>query len=255
MTVLSRPPVDNNNVDDDSNGDTTVVDVQMMIQSPVLKHVYPLMIEYVQTYGHPNIPLKTPGGRQCVTLRRLYTQQKLMDSDVRILDALNFTWHSFEDTYTNNKDRFDEFVQRLQNYGSDLSPPKKYAPDPELGAWVTGIRRLYTVPGAVDPRHVQVLTDMGFSFSSPRKCGSSFMKTYRTIVQQQQQEEDSTTSSRKWHENPEVIAFIRAQQQRAKELSPTRQHYMEQLLGPDWQHWKPTTTTTHNQENPPELSS
>jgi hypothetical protein len=252
MMVRSHNPV----VDDDGNDRDDDV-VIMKIQSPVLQRVYPLLIEYVQTYGHPNIPLKTPGGRQCVTLRRLYTQQTLNDSDVSILDALNFTWHSYEDTYVNNPDRFEEFVQRLRDYGSDLSPPKKYAPDPELGAWVTGIRRLYTsTPGAVDPRHVRILTDMGFAWTSPRKCASSFMKTYRTIVQQQKQEQqqeqrDGTMNSTrmKWQEDPDTVAFIRAQQQRAKELSPTRQHYMEQLLGSDWQHWKPANTNTHHSKS------
>ena len=217
-----------------TSGDEGVVD---NIQSPVLKQVYPLMLDYVDRYGHPNIPLKTEGGRQCVVLRRLHTQQKLSDGDVELLDSLHFTWHSLEDVYEANKDRFDEFLNKLQSYAQendgDLSPPKKYAADPELGAWVTGIRRLKMVD-AVDPSHVDALDALGFLWVSPRSCGSKFMQQYRGIQERISKGEGNGVWS-----DPTIVKWVYAQQQ--ADLSGTRKHYMAQLLGPDWQSWKAET--------------
>jgi hypothetical protein len=62
--------------------------------------------------------------------------------------------------YREQTDRFDDFVQRLISYAAqhdgDVSPPKKYPADPELGAWVTAVRRLHTT-GQVKAAHVTTL--------------------------------------------------------------------------------------------------
>lgn len=193
-----------------------------------------------------NIPLGSTEGRQCVTLRRLRTQQKLVDSEIAVLDSLNFTWHSLEDVYQQQKEDFDDFLERLRLYAAqhegDVSPPKKYPADPELGAWVTALRRLYPT-GQVDPAHVAKLDRLGFSWTSPRQCGSTFMQQYRTIRERllaatNQNEESSSDSAAAAaadvFKDPSVTAWIRAQQQQASSLSETRKHYMVQLLGPDW---------------------
>ena len=208
------------------------------IKSPVLQQVYPLMLDYVDRYGHPNIPLKIEGGRQCVVLRRLHTQQKLADSDVELLDSLHFTWHSLEDVYEANKERFDEFLNKLKAYAEEnegvLSPPKKYPADPELGAWVTGIRRL-KMADAVDPSHVKALDKLGFLWVSPRSCGSKFMLQYRDIQKRLSKIEEADAV---WSD-PAIVKWVYAQQQ--ADLSGTRKHYMSQLLGPDWKEWKAET--------------
>ena len=222
------------------------------IVSPVLQQCYNDMLDYNTTYGHPNIPL--PAGRPLVTLRRLYSQNKLAASDIELLNDLKFTWNSLEDVYTENVDRFDDFLQRLLRYADahngDPSPPKKYPPDPELGAWVTGIRRLRTVPDAVDPAHVRALDAMGFAWTSPRQqqCGSQFMVRYRDIQQRcfacvdDENGNNQDASLEVWRD-PAVVAWIRAQQRKATELSSTRQHYMAQLLptdpGESWLEWEP----------------
>jgi len=223
------------------------------IVSPVLQNCYADILAYHEKFGHPNIPL--PAGRPLVTLRRLKSQDKLVESDIALLDALNFTWHSLEDVYIENTDRFDEFLQRLLDYADNhegnLSPPKKYDRDPELGAWVTAVRRLY-VDGLVAPEHVQQLDNVGFEWVSPRKCGSQFMVRYRQVLEQAQADSDAV-----FHD-PAVIAWIRAQQQKAMELSSTRQHYMAQLLqldtsnsandNSDWISWAPSKNDEINKE-------
>jgi len=210
------------------------------IVSPVLQQVYPHMLAYRQQYGHVNIPL--PQGRPLVTLRRLRTQNKLADSDIALLDALNFTWHSLEDVYAQNRDRFEEFVARLQQYtlenNGDVSPPKKYPADPELGAWVTGVRRLY-VTGEVDPEHVAALNQLNFQWTSPRQCGSQFMLKYREIQERLLAADDDDQQQDEIWRDPTVVHWIKAVQKQHEALSTTRQHYLAQLLGDDWRTWTP----------------
>jgi Helicase associated domain len=211
------------------------------IQSPVLQQLYPALLQHANQFGHPNIPLGTAEGRQCLALRRLRTQEKLEESDIALLDQLGFTWHSLEDVYQRQKDSFDEFVVRLKEYADshdgDVSPPKKYVPDPELGAWVTALRRvrMASPENGVDAEHIKVLDELGFSWTSPRNCGSKFMMQYRAIRDRLKSggEEEAVVFS-----DPSVRKWIQAQQQQHTQLSETRKTYMVQLLGRDWVTWK-----------------
>jgi Helicase associated domain len=222
--------------DSSSSNSASVLDG---IVSPVLKQVYPALLQHVQEYGHPNIPLGSVAGKQCKALRRLHTQQKLVESDVALLDELGFYWHSLEDVYELQKDEFDDLLARLADYGSanhgNVSPPKKYAADPELGAWVTALRRLHTVPGAIDANHVSRLNDLHFEWISPRQCGSKFMQMYRTIQERLAQSNDN---DRVVWEDPAVYNWVYAQQEQVHSLSETRKHYLAQLIGPDWTEWE-----------------
>jgi Helicase associated domain len=218
------------------------------IVSPVLEQVYPALLQHVKDYGHPNIPLGSSEGRQCATLRRLRTQEKLVASDVALLDGLQFYWHSLEDVYQAQKDDFDDLLQRLQVYAAandgDVSPPKKYAADPELGAWVTALRRLY--PSEVDASHIERLDAIGFQWTSPRQCGSKFMQMYRQIQERLVALESTTTGevlpvepNHPVWDDPAVIGWVQAQQEQVAQLSETRKHYLAQLVpGPNWLEWK-----------------
>lgn len=205
------------------------------IVSPVLHNVYPELQSYLKQYGHPNIPLGNSAGRNCATLRRLRIQGKLDESDIALLDDMGFTWHSLEDVYEKQKDQFDDLLKRLQEYGGDLSPPKKYQPDPELGAWVTALRRLYRV-GEVDESHVEKLDALGFAWVSPRQCGSKFMIQYRATLERLETESKETVLG-----DPEVQKWIQAQQKQYHALSETRKQYMRELVGvKDWKSWSPS---------------
>jgi hypothetical protein len=226
--------VDNDNSNDSFKDSTHTTHLTDHIVSPVLRQVYPAILKHYQTFGHPNIPLGTSEGRQCATLRRLRNQEKLCENDIKQLDDLGFTWHSLEDVYEKQKEHFDDFIQRLQFYAAthnnDLSPPKKYPDDPELGAWVTALRRLRMVENAIDPEHIQVLNAMGFSWVSPRNCGSKFMLKYRQVRERLQEEGTAVWA------DPTVQKWVYAQQQ--ADLSQTRRHYMAHILGQDWMEWK-----------------
>jgi hypothetical protein len=230
-----------------SNLSSIKSNVEETIMSPVLRLVYPDMLLYIEQYGHPNIPLDCEAGRQCATLRRLRDQDKLVESDLALLDSMKFMWHSLEDVYTKQKEYFGDFIQRLQKYqienDGDISPPKKYKNDPELGAWVTAVRRLYTV-NEVDDAHVSILNELDFQWNSPRKCGSKFMQQYRTIQERMELISSLSSSSsdngvdeqqrkrQKILNEPDIKAWIQAQQM--ANLSETRKHYMSQLVGDDW---------------------
>lgn len=203
-----------------------------IIVSPVLQQVYPKMLAHVEEFGNPNIPLGSSEGRQCETLRRLRIQNKLTDDEVQLVSDLGFIWHDLEDVYkvVDFDDLFHRLLQYRNDHDGDVSPPKKYAPDPELGAWVTGIRRLG--PGGVDAAHRDQLDSLGFQWVSQRKCGSSFMKQYRLIAKQI---ESGNNEEDVWADQANQN-WLRAQQLALarNDLSETRQHYLEQLLGPEW---------------------
>lgn len=209
-----------------------MMDNSLVITSPVLQQVYPALLEWKQTYGHPNIPLGSKEGRQCQTLRRLHIQNKLLADEVTWLKQFGFIFTSLEDVY--RQADFDEMFQRLMNYeqehpDNNFQIPKKCPSDPELGAWVTGIRRLG--PEEVDPLHSSKLTQVNFAWLSTRKCGSKFMDQYRKfIVQVEEQGRETVLSESK------TVAWIKAQQEALKRgtLSQTRVHYMGDLFGEDW---------------------
>ena len=212
----------------EASKDAAALGKDISISSPVLKQVYPAMLKHIENHGNPNIPLGSSEGRMCQTLRRLRTQEKLPESDVAILDDLGFVWHSLEDVYKNAD--FDELYQRLLEYGGDYSPPKKYPDDPELGAWVTGIRRVGEAN--VETDHRIRLNEIGFQWISPRKCGSAFMQQYRDLCSQLESAEEPSDVLGQ----PVIKEWIRAQQQAVARgtLSETRKHYLEEILGEDW---------------------
>jgi hypothetical protein len=190
-------------------------------------------LDYKQTYGHPNIPLGSKEGRQCQTLRRLHIQTKLTPEEVAWLDALGFTFHSLEDVYKDVD--FDVLFDRMMAYeashpDSCFQIPKKCPEDPELGAWVTGIRRLGQ-DGDINPEHQRRLDAVGFAWKSTRVCGSKFMNRYRELIQQVDDVGLETVLA-----DPTTIPWAKAQQEVLKRggLSQTRVHYMEILFGDDW---------------------
>jgi hypothetical protein len=204
----------------------------LVITSPVLKQVYPSLLEWKQTYGHPNIPLGTKEGRQCQTLRRLHLQDKLKAEEVTSLKQLGFIFTSLEDLY--READFNDMWQRLMAYEQDhphnhFQIAKKCPSDPELGAWVTGIRRLG--PDGVDPGHAQTLNDAGFAWISTRKCGSRFMDQYRQYIDQVSRHGRDAVRSQS-----QTVTWIKAQQEACKRgtLSQTRVHYLRDLFGDDW---------------------
>ena len=204
----------------------------LSFKSPVLQQVYPALLKHKEVYGNPNIPLGTSEGRKCQTLRRLHIQNKLTVEEVEWLDSVGFVFHSLEDVYKYAD--FDDLFERLVQYdaanpGSNFQVPKKYPEDPELGAWVTGIRRVGK--DGVNPEHQQRLDEVGFAWKSNRKCGSKFMLRYREFVQEVEEQGLDPVLA-----NPDTVKWIRAQQEALKRgsLSQTRAHYMGNLFGESW---------------------
>lgn len=237
--VVMRAAKDIVEINDDDASLSVVASGQYEPDALLFRQVYPAMIQYRNQYGHPNIPLGSKEGRTCETLRRMQIQNKLTRKDYQALNQLGFRWHSLEDVYRTSD--FDQLFARLLLYGQehdrDLSPPKKYDPDPELGAWVTGIRRV----GRDDvlPHHRQQLDEIQFEWISKRKCGSNFMTQYRAIQQTILDNNNNNNHQSHplfWLEQPQNRRWVHAQQLAFQKgnLSETRVHYMEQLLGSHW---------------------
>jgi len=202
-----------------------------VISSPVLAAVYPKLLEWKSIYGNPNIPLKTSGGRQCKTLRRLHIENKLTDEEISLLNDIGFQFNSLEDVY--READFTEMIKRLiayeKEYSNRYQVPKKLPSDPELGAWVTGLRRLG--PDEVLPEHAQQLNGIQFTWVSSRQCGSKFMTKYRELTERVEKEGQDAVLA-----DADVQKWIKAQQMARERgtLSDTRFHYMENLVGHDW---------------------
>jgi hypothetical protein len=207
------------------------------IVSPVLALVYPALIAHNEKYGNPNIPLGSTDGKRCATLRRLHFQNKLSEDESNLLTVLGFRFHSFEDVYYEND--FDEMLGKLLDYHEEFQTyqiPKKYEPDPELGAWVTMLRRLNKTED-VPKIQIQKLDAVGFEWISTRKCGSSFMSNYRDTLSYFSKVVEAGGDVRELlHEDNAMIKWIDAQRLAAENgnLSEHRMKYMDEIPGIDW---------------------
>eukprot|EP00551_Chaetoceros_affinis_P016465 CAMPEP_0203691600 /NCGR_PEP_ID=MMETSP0091-20130426/3887_1 /ASSEMBLY_ACC=CAM_ASM_001089 /TAXON_ID=426623 /ORGANISM="Chaetoceros affinis, Strain CCMP159" /LENGTH=312 /DNA_ID=CAMNT_0050562161 /DNA_START=1 /DNA_END=939 /DNA_ORIENTATION=+ len=217
------------------------------VQSIVLKQVYPAMVKHTKEYGNPNIPLGNNDGKKCKTLRRLAFQKKLTDEEMALLEGMNFRFNSLEEVY--DEADFDECLERLlkyeEEYKTNYQIPKKYKPDPELGAWVTMIRRIGRDNIPRDRR--EKLDAINFAWISTRKCGSSFMSNFRLIKEKLDkcclvcQDQDTTQNTdedcvKEVLNDVDVKKWIRAQADAAKNgnLSDARIDFMDQLPGISW---------------------
>lgn len=217
------------------------------ICSPVFKQVYPSLLRHMEQYGNPNIPLGTVEGRLCKTLRRLAFEQKLNDQEIQWLTEMNFRFRSFEEVY--EEADFDTCLTRLVQYEQEhqngFQIPKKYPQDPELGAWVTMIRRIGRDNVPQDRR--EKLDNVGFAWVSSRKCGSAFMKNFRPIKNKLEACCRIHPDSGEWEvvnedgiqavlQDESIVKWLKAQRDAAANgnLVQARCDYLDQLPGIDW---------------------
>lgn len=213
------------------------IEIPPLVESPVLALVYPALIAHKEKYGNPNIPLGSTDGKRCKTLRRLHFQNKLSDQEAEHLSLLGFRFHSFEDVYYECE--FDEMFGKLLAYHNEFQTfqiPKKYEPDPELGGWVTMLRRL-NEKNELPQVEIDQLDEVGFAWISTRKCGSSFMAEYRDALSSLSKAVESSADVRELlQEESNTRKWIEAQR-RAHEngkLPASRVQYMDDLPGIDW---------------------
>jgi len=124
------------NSDDNADGESkSIAATPSFIQTPLLVLLYPSLVSHKKEFGNPNIPLGSPDGKRCATVRRLHFQGKLSDEEVDHLQEMGFRFNSFEDVYYEND--FEEMLGTLMHYFKKTKTfqiPKKYELDPELGA-------------------------------------------------------------------------------------------------------------------------
>mmetsp|Transcript_5644 Transcript_5644/g.7387 ORF Transcript_5644/g.7387 Transcript_5644/m.7387 type:complete len:158 (-) Transcript_5644:339-812(-) len=150
-------------------------------------------------------------------------------------------------------------VEYEAEFQTNYQIPKKYKPNPELGAWVTGIRRLYNNPSKyasttntdtdtkkqLDPTHIDKLNSIGFAWQSTRKCKSPFMTQYRDLKARCSSSPEEGGDGESIHtimkQEPTILKWIQTQQDvyHKGNLSETRTLYLSQLL--DNEEWMTTT--------------
>lgn len=219
------------------NDEDKTINIPSFVVSPVLAQVYPALISHKDKFGNPNIPLGSTDGKRCKTLRRLHFQNKLTEEEATHLADMGFLFHSFEDVYYECD--FDEMLGKLIDYHEEFDTyqiPKKYEPDPELGAWVTMLRRLH-VTNELPKTQVDKMDAAGFAWVSSRKCGSVFMKRYREVLAYLTKVvEAGGDVSELLHEDNDVMKWIDAQRivHENGKLPESRIQYMDDLPGIDW---------------------
>ena len=215
------------------------VQIPPFVTSPVLEQVYPALIAHKDKYGNVNIPLGSADGKRCKTLRRLHFQNKLTEEEAEHLTDLGFRFHSFEDVYYECD--FDEMLHKLLEYQKEFHTfqiPKKYVSDPELGAWVTMLRRLKKTDSLPEDQ-VSKLDAVEFEWISTRKCGSSFMKKYREVLGKLTEAADvggDAAAAELLSSDADIKKWVDAQRQvhANGKLSESRVQYMADLPGVDW---------------------
>eukprot|EP00571_Detonula_confervacea_P006197 CAMPEP_0172318818 /NCGR_PEP_ID=MMETSP1058-20130122/35880_1 /TAXON_ID=83371 /ORGANISM="Detonula confervacea, Strain CCMP 353" /LENGTH=271 /DNA_ID=CAMNT_0013033723 /DNA_START=47 /DNA_END=859 /DNA_ORIENTATION=+ len=219
-----------------SDGDKTI-EIPSFVVSPVLTQVYPALIAHKAEYGNPNIPLGSTDGKRCKTLRRLHFQHKLTEEEASLLTEMGFAFHAFEDAYYECD--FEEMMGKLLDYHEEFQTyqiPKKYKPDPELGAWVTMLRRLYRTDD-VPKIQIDKLDAVGFEWLSTRKCGGSFMSKYREVLSYLSNiVEAGGDVSELLRDDHDVMKWVDAQRLAYENgnLSDSRVEYLDELPGIDW---------------------
>jgi len=197
-----------------SEENESTIAIPSMIVSPVLAQVYPALIAHNEKHGNPNIPLGCTDGKRCKTLRRLHFQNMLTEDETNLLSEMGFRFHSFEDVYYECD--FDEMLFKLSLYHKEFQTyqiPKKYEPDPELGAWVTMLRRLRQ-KNELPRMQIDKLDAVGFEWNSTRKCGSSFMKRYREVLSYLSQVVEAGGEVKELvYEDTEIMKWVDAQRQ------------------------------------------
>jgi len=202
---------------------STRLDDDISTKQPLLKTLYPKLLAYKERYGTPNIPIETgEDGRQCQQLRRLHVQQKLQPSEVELLENLGFIFQlSLEDLYWDAD--FDIMFRRLQQQ----QQPNSDEDDPELEAWVAGLRLLG--PDKVRPEHALQLVYVGFQWKTKNKpC--NFMKKFRET------KENVDLYGKAFLLQPEIQDWISKQRlNRSKyKMSDAKYQHMVELVGEDW---------------------
>jgi len=236
--------VSGDKTDVDDKGNST--NIPPCIKSPVLISLYPALVAHKAEYGNPNIPLGNADGRRCKTLRRLAFQNDLTDDEMNLLTEIGFRFNSLEDVY--EEADFDQCLQRLLEYEEENKTnyqiPKKYKPDPELGAWVTMIRRIGR--DKIEPSRREKLDKIQFAWVSTRKCGSNFMKNFRPLKENLenccQLNEDGVWDIVDQEGLDEVLSgegvmkWVKSQKAAAENglLSEARCEYLDQLPGLNW---------------------
>lgn len=203
------------------------------VSSPVLRNVYPALIDNIREYGHCDIPLGNNDGKNCKTLRRLHFSKKLAKEDSDLLKSLGFRFASFDDIIAEADfdDCFGRLIEHERQHKTGYQIPKKCKEDPELGAWVTGLRRLG--PDGVAAEHREQLDSVGFAWISSRKCGSSFMKNFRPVRDALLGDDGGLETVLA---NAEMLKWLRsiAKTYQKGNLVQERVEYMDQLIGLDW---------------------
>jgi len=165
-------------------------------------------------------------------------QNLLTEGEVELLEGLGFRWTPFEDVY--EEADFDDCLERLVRYEEEFKTgyqiAKKYKPDPELGAWVTIIRRIGR--DKISPHHRSKLDSIDFAWVSTRKCGSGFMLTYQHLLAQLSSLGESASSEEVdacWKEE-RVVKWWKgvSRSYRAGSMSDGRMGYLDALPGGDW---------------------
>jgi len=245
--IIHRVATDDIRTQDIFDEEESEYEIPEIVEHIVFQQVYGAMMKSIREYGNPNIPLGTTDGKKCKTLRSLYQKNKLSSGEIDLLKSLGFRLTQLDEIY--EVADFNDIYGRLKLFQKEnpdlkMQVPKKYKPDPELGAWVAIARRVG--PNGVGPDRRKKLDEIGFAWESNRKCGSVFMTNFRCIresLDEAYQEsidngEEVFDGLEVLKDDKEALKWLRAQKEAYGfgNLSEARAQYMDQFnfYGVEW---------------------
>ena len=117
---------------------------------------------------------------RCAEQRRLHASGALPTARRAALDGLGLSWRAPSDV-DDPAEAWEAMCARLRAYQREhqnTDVPKKFKPAPRLGGWVAAVRRCRA---ALSEAHVAELEEIGFEWTSSRKCGSAFQDSLRRL--------------------------------------------------------------------------
>uniref|UniRef100_A0A6V2SQE4 Helicase-associated domain-containing protein n=1 Tax=Heterosigma akashiwo TaxID=2829 RepID=A0A6V2SQE4_HETAK len=199
---------------------------------------YEFLLAFQDKHGHVDVPLKTFWGEAKIDLGKwVYLQRRLKNENILSLDrvdrlnAVKFTWD-----LNTEEASWDDMVAKLSAYANEFGDcfvPKKYAPDPVLGLWVSE-QRTAKRERRLNQDQVQELEKIGFSWQPQNSCGSAFMIGLRKLEEFRDTFDHVNVPSD--FEDEDLVKYVAAQRlAKAKgKLSDKRIGYLDGM-GFDWE--------------------
>ncbi|EDN70824.1 helicase domain protein [Beggiatoa sp. PS] len=199
---------------------------------------YAMLVEFVNKYGHCDVPLDWAENRQLSTWffhqRKRKNVGKLSRERIEKLDKLGFEWNPLE-TY------WDEMYENLKKYKKmygNCHVPSDWFENPQLGIWVSG-QRSAKKRDKLSQERIDKLNQIEFVWDL---LEDAWDENFAELVQYKNMYDDCNVPS-KWDKNPTLGIWVQHQRHNNKKGKISKEHierlnqlgFMWELLDTAWE--------------------